>query len=172
MIVAIKSMFFHSLQRPLCCSKFRELKLVRYVLWDTSGACIIKAIKVIIYGFRNKLECLSVSTRLSWKGLLITETVNYCRNYFYDTGPRFLGATAFSIMTLTITTLNVKRLFVTLSINDTHHNTAEFRNLCIVMLSVVRLNVVAPVSLPRWTIFLFKFENWSDWRRNFVKQFI
>ena len=28
------------------------------------GACIIKFITAVIYGFRNKLECLSLNTRL------------------------------------------------------------------------------------------------------------
>jgi hypothetical protein len=35
----------------------------------TPGACIIKLITAVIYGFRNKLECLSLNTRLCWKGL-------------------------------------------------------------------------------------------------------
>jgi hypothetical protein len=40
-----------------------------------------------MYGFHNKLECLSLNTRLCWKVLPGTETVNYGRNKFYDTGP-------------------------------------------------------------------------------------
>jgi hypothetical protein len=57
------------------------------------GACIIKIITVVIYSFRTKLECLSLNTRLDWKGLpgtsnlANTETVNYSSNKFYDTGP-------------------------------------------------------------------------------------
>ncbi len=45
------------------------------------------------YGFHNKLERLSLNTRLGWKKLvkdkhyLITQTVNYDRNKFYETGP-------------------------------------------------------------------------------------
>jgi hypothetical protein len=35
---------------------------------ETPGACIIKLIRAVIYGFRNKLECLSLNTRLGWKG--------------------------------------------------------------------------------------------------------
>jgi len=31
------------------------------------GACIIKLNTVVINGFRNKLECLSLNTRLGWK---------------------------------------------------------------------------------------------------------
>ncbi len=31
------------------------------------GACIIKLITAVIYGFRNKLEYLSLNTRLGWK---------------------------------------------------------------------------------------------------------
>ncbi len=62
------------------------------VSWSVcSGACIIKPITAVIYGFYNKY--LSLNTRLGWKGLpgtnlLITETVNYDRNKFYNTGPR------------------------------------------------------------------------------------
>jgi hypothetical protein len=33
------------------------------------GTCIIKLITVTIYGFRNKLECLSLNKKLGWKGL-------------------------------------------------------------------------------------------------------
>ncbi len=33
------------------------------------GACNIKLIMVVIYGFCNKLECFSLNARLSWKGL-------------------------------------------------------------------------------------------------------
>jgi hypothetical protein len=33
------------------------------------GACIIKLITAVIYGFRNKFECLSLNTRLSWEDL-------------------------------------------------------------------------------------------------------
>jgi hypothetical protein len=41
------------------------------------GACIIKVITAVIYGFRNKLECLSRNTRLGWKGLRGTNTQAY-----------------------------------------------------------------------------------------------
>ncbi len=33
------------------------------------GACTIKLITAVVYGFRNKLECLPLTTRLGWKGL-------------------------------------------------------------------------------------------------------
>ncbi len=33
------------------------------------GACIIRLITAVIYSFRNKLECLSLNTRLGWKRL-------------------------------------------------------------------------------------------------------
>jgi len=39
------------------------------------GACIIKM--AIIYGFRNKLEFLSLNTTLGWKGLPGTSTLAY-----------------------------------------------------------------------------------------------
>jgi len=49
---------------------------------------------VIIYGFRNKLECLSLNTRLSWKGLPRTNTLAYYGNHklrpFYYTGHRLV----------------------------------------------------------------------------------
>jgi hypothetical protein len=38
------------------------------------GACIIKLITAVIYGFLNKLECVSLNTRLCWKGLPGTNT--------------------------------------------------------------------------------------------------
>ncbi len=38
------------------------------------GACIIKLIMDVIYSFRNKLECLSLNTRLGWKDLPGTNT--------------------------------------------------------------------------------------------------
>jgi hypothetical protein len=41
----------------------------------TPGACIIKLITAIIYGFRDKLDCLSLNTRLGWKGWPGTNTV-------------------------------------------------------------------------------------------------
>jgi hypothetical protein len=44
------------------------------------GACIIKLITAIIYGFRNKLECLSLNTRLGLKGLQGTNTLAYYGN--------------------------------------------------------------------------------------------
>ena len=40
-------------------------------------ACIIKLISVVIYGFRTKLECLSLNTRQGWKGLPGTNTLTY-----------------------------------------------------------------------------------------------
>ncbi len=56
-------------------------------------ACIVKLIMTIIYGFRKKLECLYLNTRLGWKGLPGTNTLAYYGNRkstpkkFYDTGP-------------------------------------------------------------------------------------
>ncbi len=41
------------------------VKHVRVLIGLTTGACIIKLIAAVIYGFRNKLECLSVNTRLN-----------------------------------------------------------------------------------------------------------
>jgi hypothetical protein len=42
---------------------------------------IIKLITAVIYGFRNKLECLSLNTRLGWRGLPGTNTLAYYRNH-------------------------------------------------------------------------------------------
>ena len=42
-------------------------------------------------------------------------------------------------------TLSIKGLFVTLSINDTQHNTLYAIMLSVVMLNAVMLNVVAPL---------------------------
>jgi hypothetical protein len=47
---------------------------------DTPRACIIKRITAVINGFRNKLEHLSLSTRLGWKGLPGTNLQAYYRN--------------------------------------------------------------------------------------------
>jgi hypothetical protein len=52
---------------------------------QTTGACIIKLIRAVIYGFHNKLECLSLNTRLGWKGLPGTNT-----HKFYNTDNRSL----------------------------------------------------------------------------------
>jgi hypothetical protein len=43
-------------------------------------ACIIKLITAVIYGFRNKLEYLSLNTRLGWKGLPGANTLAYYGN--------------------------------------------------------------------------------------------
>jgi hypothetical protein len=48
--------------------------------WRIPGACIIKLITAVIYGFRNKLECLSLKTRLGWKSLPGTNTLAYYGN--------------------------------------------------------------------------------------------
>ncbi len=49
-----------------------------------SWACIIKRITAIIYGFRNKLECLSLASLSILVQCLVKNTG---RNKFYDTGP-------------------------------------------------------------------------------------
>jgi hypothetical protein len=36
---------------------------------ECPGDCFIKLITAVIYGFRNKLECLSLNTTLGWNGL-------------------------------------------------------------------------------------------------------
>jgi hypothetical protein len=47
---------------------------------STPGACIIKLIKAVIYSFRNKLECLSLNTRLGWKRSPGKNTLAYYGN--------------------------------------------------------------------------------------------
>jgi hypothetical protein len=46
------------------------------------GPCIIKPITTVIYGFRNKLQCFSLNTKLGWKwkGLQGANTLAYCGN--------------------------------------------------------------------------------------------
>ncbi len=43
-------------------------------------ALIIKLVTAVIYSFRIKLECLSLNTRLGWKGLAGTNTLAYYEN--------------------------------------------------------------------------------------------
>jgi hypothetical protein len=82
----------------LCYTRFGIFKILK-----APGACIIKLITVVIYGFRYKLDFLSRNTRLGCKGLpvtntlLITETVNYGRNEIYDTGPTRVPQTCSNI---------------------------------------------------------------------------
>ncbi len=78
--------YFCSILLPL---KAWEIICVKAVLlWSknvlmkwTPGACIIKLLTAVIYGFRHKLECLSLNTRLNWKGLPGTNTLAYNRNH-------------------------------------------------------------------------------------------
>ncbi len=44
-------------------------------------ALIIKLITAVIYGFLFKLECLSLNTRLGWKGLPGRKTLAYYINH-------------------------------------------------------------------------------------------
>jgi hypothetical protein len=53
-------------------------------------ACIIKLITAVIYGFRNKLECLSLNTRLGLKGLPGTNTRAYYGNHKLKAVIRFM----------------------------------------------------------------------------------
>ncbi len=40
------------------------IKMLDVYVILSPGSCIIKLIKAVIYGFRNKQECLSLNTRL------------------------------------------------------------------------------------------------------------
>ncbi len=65
-------------------------------------------------------------------------------------GKFFQSCQIFGAMTLSITTISIKGLFVTLSINDKHFNIMlsivmlSGRNLCIFMQNVIMLSVVMP----------------------------
>jgi hypothetical protein len=54
---------------------------VKSFIVQAPGACIIKLITAVIYGFRNKQECLTLNTRLGWKGLPGTKTLVYYGNH-------------------------------------------------------------------------------------------
>jgi hypothetical protein len=62
------------------------LKLVWFGMYWTKpqlrgpGACIIKLITAVINGFRNKLQRLSLNTKLGWKDLLGTNNLAYYGN--------------------------------------------------------------------------------------------
>jgi hypothetical protein len=44
------------------------------------GHCFIKLNTTVIYGFHTKLECLSLNTRLGWKGFQGTNAIPYYGN--------------------------------------------------------------------------------------------
>ncbi len=75
--------------------------IVRYI--NRPGAYIIKLITAVIYSFHNKLECLSLNTRLGRKCLPGTNTLAYYgnrklrNNKRYATGPWSLIPKAFFI---------------------------------------------------------------------------
>jgi hypothetical protein len=49
-------------------------------IFSAPGARIIKLITAVIYSFGNKLEHLSLNSRLGWKGLPGTNTLAYYGN--------------------------------------------------------------------------------------------
>jgi hypothetical protein len=53
---------------------------VKSFIVDAPGTCIIKLIKAVIYSFRNKLEGLSLNTKLGWRVLPGTNTLAYYGN--------------------------------------------------------------------------------------------
>ncbi len=89
--MAIKKMSNGTARFRHQCTKTAVLSCHRFLI--SSGTCIKKLITAVIYGFRNKLKCFMVNTSLGWEVCqgqtlqLITETVDYGRNKFYDTGP-------------------------------------------------------------------------------------
>jgi hypothetical protein len=60
--------------KSFCHMAFGQFCLFFGSSYWTLGGCIIKLIMAVIYGFCNKLECLSPNTRLGWKGLPGTDT--------------------------------------------------------------------------------------------------
>ncbi len=58
------------------CYKLCFLSLRDSLQWPN----VIKLFTAVIYGFRNKLGCLSLNTRLGWEGLPRTNTVAYYGN--------------------------------------------------------------------------------------------
>ncbi len=42
-------------------------KLVSYIVGQNTRGLYHKTFIAVIYGFRNKLECLSLNTRLGWQ---------------------------------------------------------------------------------------------------------
>jgi len=57
--------------------KYRKLARLVLTVISTPGACIIKLITAVIYGFHNQLECLTLNIRLCWEGLPGTNTLAY-----------------------------------------------------------------------------------------------
>jgi hypothetical protein len=60
------------------CTRKNLYSFVKHTI--PAGGCIIKLIMAIIYSFRNKLECLSLNTRLGWKRSPGTKTLAYYGN--------------------------------------------------------------------------------------------
>jgi hypothetical protein len=58
-----------------------EIMAVKYFIIAATGAFIIRLIMAVIDGFHDKLECLSLTSRLGWKGWLGTNTLAYYRNH-------------------------------------------------------------------------------------------
>ncbi len=56
---------------------YEENSVVKTAPGFAPEACIIKLIMAVIYGFRNKLEYLSLNTRLGWKRSPGTNTLAY-----------------------------------------------------------------------------------------------
>jgi hypothetical protein len=66
---------------PLSCGAY-TIKHYGFVIYGKRpGACIIKRITLVIYGFRNKLKHLSHNTKLGWKLLPGTNTLAYYGNH-------------------------------------------------------------------------------------------
>jgi len=60
---------------------FATLELTCLKMKNTPAYFIVKLTTAVIYGFHNKLEYLSLNTRLSWKSLPGTNTLAYYGNH-------------------------------------------------------------------------------------------
>jgi len=72
-----------SVQDGRVCDFFYKLLLTTAVegfMIQALGGSIIKLITAVIYGFCNKIECLSINTKLCWKGLPGSNTLAYYGN--------------------------------------------------------------------------------------------
>jgi hypothetical protein len=70
-----------AVKRGIVLAREKKQSFLQVISFFKPGACITKLITVVIYGFRNKLECLSLITRLGWKGLPGTNTLAYYGNH-------------------------------------------------------------------------------------------
>jgi hypothetical protein len=71
---------FITLTPGACIIKLFFFLFLSPYLYLSISLCTIRLMTAVIYGFRNKLECLSLNTRLGWESLPGTNTLPYYRN--------------------------------------------------------------------------------------------